>query len=627
METRYKILTLLTIILTAPNAQNVAADLPWVRVSNDSKGFVEIESGLPFIPWGFNYDHEGDGRLLEDYWDKDWDTVECAFREMKQLGANVVRIHLQFGKFMNSPTQSRQNSLDQLARLTKLAEQTGLYIDLTGLGCYHKQDVPTWYNKLSESQRWAAQASFWEVVAKTCAESPAIFCYDLMNEPVVPGGDKKRDDWLGPGLGDKHFVQFIALKRNGRNRSEVARKWIRTMTTAIRKHDKRHLITVGLVNWSLDRPGITSGFAPEKIADQLDFIAMHIYPEKGKIDEAIETVKGFAAAGLPVIIEETFVLKCGADELGKFIERSREHATGWIGFYWGSMPEEIRPAKTLPEAFTLQWLELFEKKRDQILGPVASFLLNGVTAHRGNSAEYPENTLPAFQSGIDVGADWIELDVLRTADGKLVVIHDKTTTRVGDKHLSVANSTYAELATVDVAIDFRMRTGKTLEECPPQRIPLLKDVLLLVMNQKRTRVSIQPKMDCVTEAVALIKSIKAERWVGFNDGNLKYMAEVKHLAPNIHVFWDRGNDTNINEDIRIAQEHGFESLVLNHEGVTPEKIAKIKAAGIEVGAWTVNDTTMMKHMLVAGVERLYTDHPRSLLSLKSEEVKAKQDID
>ncbi len=147
------------------------------------------------------------------------------------------------------------------------------------------------------------------------------------------------------------------------------------------------------------------------------------------------------------------------------------------------------------------------------------------------------------------------------------------------------------------------------------------------MNQKRTRVSIQPKMDCVTEAVALIKSIKAERWVGFNDGNLKYMAEVKHLAPNIHVFWDRGNDTNINEDIRIAQEHGFESLVLNHEGVTPEKIAKIKAAGIEVGAWTVNDTTMMKHMLVAGVERLYTDHPRSLLSLKSEEVKAKQDID
>ena len=200
-----------------------------MRVSEDAKGFVLAESRRPFIPWGFNYDHEGDGELLEDYWDDKWPTVESAFREMKELGANVVRIHLQFGKFMESPTKPRQHSLDQLARLVRLAEQTELYIDLTGLGCYHKQDVPEWYDKLPEQDRWAAQAVFWEAVAKTCADSPAIFCYDLMNEPVVPGGDKKRDDWLGPGFGDKHFVQFIALDRKDRNRPDVARKWIRTL--------------------------------------------------------------------------------------------------------------------------------------------------------------------------------------------------------------------------------------------------------------------------------------------------------------------------------------------------------------------------------------------------------------
>ncbi len=56
---------------------------------------------------------------------------------------------------------------------------------------------------------------------------------------------------------------------------------------------------------------------------------------------------------------------------------------------------------------------------------VTTFLDNGVTAHRGNSAEYPENTLPAFKSGIELGADWIELDVFRTKDGKLGVIHDR----------------------------------------------------------------------------------------------------------------------------------------------------------------------------------------------------------
>ena len=181
----------------------------------------------------------------------------------------------------------------------------------------------------------------------------------------------------------------------------------------------------------------------------------------------------------------------------------------------------------------------------------------------------------------------------------------------------MAGSTFEELAKVDVATDFRRRTGKSVEDCSPQRIPLLRDVLLLVMKQDRTRVSIQPKMDCVAEAVALVKSMKAERWVGFNDGNLEYMAEVKRLAPAIPVFWDRGKDTNIDDDIDIAKKHGFEALVVHHEGVTLEKVQKIKAAGIEVGAWTVNDRASMKRLLDIGVERIYTDHPRLLLSFRS----------
>lgn len=349
------------------SAVSAAAELERVRVSDDGKGFVLAESGEQFVPWGFNYDHEGDGQLLEDYWDEQWPTVESAFREMKELGANVVRIHIQFGKFMEGPAKPRQHSLDQLARLVKLAESTGLYLDLTGLGCYHKADVPPWYDALSEADRWAAQAIFWEAVARTCSGSPAIFCYDLMNEPVVPGGDKKRDDWLGGAFAGKHFVQFIALETKERLRHEIAQQWIRTLVSAIRKHDERHLITVGLVPWSLDRPGLTSGFIPEKIAGDLDFIALHLYPEAGKVDEAIETLKGFAAVGKPVIVEEMFTLKCGAEELGQFIDASRPHAIGWIGFYWGKTPDEYRPPETFAEAITLSWLELFQEKRDAIV--------------------------------------------------------------------------------------------------------------------------------------------------------------------------------------------------------------------------------------------------------------------
>ncbi len=260
-------------------------------------------------------------------------------------------------------------------------------------------------------------------------------------------------------------------------------------------------------------------------------------------------------------------------------------------------------------------LKSVPKKHTKVAG--RSFPSNGVTAHRGNSGEFPENTVPAFQSGIDVGADWIELDIFRTKDGRLVVTHDRTTKRVGDRDVLIADSTYEELLEVDVAADFRRRMKKTVEECPPARIPLLKDILLLVKRQNKTRVSIQPKMDCVAEAVALVKELKAERSVGFNDGNLSYMSEVKRLALNIPVFWDRGADTDIDEDIRIAKQRGFEALVLHHSGVTPEKVQKIKAAGIEAGAWTVNDAATMTRLLDVGVERLYTDFPRVLLALKS----------
>jgi hypothetical protein len=355
------------IVLWYGFATAIANDLQTVAVSEDGRGFVFVESGKPFIPWGFNYDHDSDGRLLEDYWKDEWPAIESDFAEMKKLGANVVRIHLQFGAFMESPTEPRKTSLDMLQRLTKIAEQNELYLDLTGLGCYHKQDVPGWYDKLTEQERWQAQCEFWSAIAKTCAASPAIFCYDLMNEPVVPGGDKKREDWLGPGFGDKYFVQFISLDRAGRERTEIAKRWIKALVAAIKKHDKRHLITVGLVPWSLDRPGLTSGFVPQKIAGDLDFISVHIYPEQGKVDDAIETLKGFAVDGKPVVVEEMFPLKCNADELKSFIEQSDGIANGWMGFYWGTTPDELRPPKTIANGLTLSWLELFQQMTPQVL--------------------------------------------------------------------------------------------------------------------------------------------------------------------------------------------------------------------------------------------------------------------
>lgn len=345
--------------LWASSSSQLSAQPPaWIAVSEDRRGFASDPAKQPFRPWGFNYDHDDQGRLIEDYWLTEWPRIEGDFAEMKQLRANVVRIHLQFGKFMDGPTQPNRRSLEQLARLIRLAEELGLYLDLTGLGCYHKRDIPAWYDELDEAARWDAQARFWEAVADTAAASPAIFCFDLMNEPVVPGGKRDDRDWLGPPFAGKHFVQFITLDARQRSRPAIARQWIEHLVAAIRKVDQRHLITVGLVDWSLDRPGLTSGFVPAQVAGRLDFIAVHVYPDGKKVDEATNTLEGFKI-GKPLVVEETFPLKCSPRELSEFITRTK-FVAGWISFYWGEPPVKLRESPEIARRITAEWLDLFQ---------------------------------------------------------------------------------------------------------------------------------------------------------------------------------------------------------------------------------------------------------------------------
>jgi len=66
-----------------------------IAIAPEKRGFVFVPSGRPFHPWSNNYGNKG--RLLEDFWATEWPTVEQDFQQMKRMGANVVRVHLQFG--------------------------------------------------------------------------------------------------------------------------------------------------------------------------------------------------------------------------------------------------------------------------------------------------------------------------------------------------------------------------------------------------------------------------------------------------------------------------------------------------------------------------------------------------
>jgi hypothetical protein len=153
----------------------------------------------------------------------------------------------------------------------------------------------------------------------------------------------------------------ISLDQKGRPRPDIARAWTKQLAAAVRASDPAGLVTVGLVDWSLDRPGLTSGFVPAQVAPELDFVSVHLYPEAGKLDEAHKTLEGFGV-GKPVVVEETFPLRCSPAELGRFIDRAGPRAAGWVGFYWGQPPEELRRSREIKDALTLGWLEMFERE-------------------------------------------------------------------------------------------------------------------------------------------------------------------------------------------------------------------------------------------------------------------------
>lgn len=346
-----------------------AAEMERIVVEGDK--FQLQSSGALFTPWGFNYDHDtkDNGRLIEDYWHEEWATVEKDFAEMKDLGGNVVRVHLQFGKFMTAPDRPNQRELDRLRDLLKLAERTGLYLDLTGLACYHKADIPPWYDTMDEKERWAAQARFWEAIAATCKDSRAVFCYDLMNEPILPG-KKVEAEWLAGELGGKFFVQRITLDLAGRTREQVAEAWVDQMVKAIRKHDDRTLITVGVIPWAMVWPNAKPLFYAPGVGNHLDFVSAHFYPDKDKVDEAIKALAVYDL-GKPLVIEETFALKCPPEQFVEFLKRSRAHADGWISFYWGMSPEEYRQRKSLHDALAAHAIETFVNAKPQVVSESA----------------------------------------------------------------------------------------------------------------------------------------------------------------------------------------------------------------------------------------------------------------
>jgi hypothetical protein len=338
-----------------------------LRIAPGGKGFQLAESGRPFTPWGFNYDHDESMRLLEDYWDAEWAKVEEDFREMQEMGATAVRIHLQVNRTMTSPEQPNEATLARLAKLLALAERCGIYLDLTGSCCYRKSDTPAWYENAQEKERWAVQARFWDAVSAVAAKSPAVLCYNLMNEPLSPNGPGKV--WHGgTPLGGYYYVESLTLDPGKRSREQVTKEWIATVSAGIRKNDPGRCVTAGMFFLFEVPHGLTLGPDLKAYADGLDYLSVHMYPKDATVDSNLKLLETIQI-GKPVIIEETFPLSCTVESHRRFLEGSRATVSGWIGFYWGRSLADCRGSKEMKDAFMLRWLEYFMAEGPKFKSP------------------------------------------------------------------------------------------------------------------------------------------------------------------------------------------------------------------------------------------------------------------
>ncbi|MBL0049510.1 MAG: hypothetical protein IPP32_15595 [Bacteroidetes bacterium] len=242
-------------------------------------------------------------------------------------------------------------------------------------------------------------------------------------------------------------------------------------------------------------------------------------------------------------------------------------------------------------------------------------MFKGVAAHRGNMSIFPENTMPAFASAVDLKCEYIELDIQFTKDAQIVVTHDASAKRVAGLDVVIANSTYKELCELDFGKVFRETQNKTIQEIPYQKLPLLSDVFELIKNTE-TSVSIQPKCDGIIKSVfKLAQQHAVVNQIAFNELNCEYLIEARRISNTVSLFWDRLPNTDFENDVYIGKEFNFTALMFVWQALNPEKIKKLQAHGIDVGAIVINDAAAMHEYLNLNIKRFYTDYPELLISI------------
>ncbi|MCX7968090.1 MAG: glycerophosphodiester phosphodiesterase family protein [Armatimonadetes bacterium] len=233
-------------------------------------------------------------------------------------------------------------------------------------------------------------------------------------------------------------------------------------------------------------------------------------------------------------------------------------------------------------------------------------------AHRGFSGRYPENTLRSFSEALKLPVDAIELDVRRTKDGVLVVIHDETVDRTTNGKGKVRDLTWSEIQKLDAG-------SWKGSEFAGERIPKLEEALELVGGQKVVFLEIK-ETDTTEQVVETLRRLNAFSWVKIGSFQPQAIAMAKKLAPEISSSLIGSarvgaNDETFTAFVEEALRSGANSITVNYAGLTSERIRYCHQRCIFVGTWTVNDAEIAKRMIEMGVDAIASDFPDIVLTI------------
>jgi len=218
-----------------------------------------------------------------------------------------------------------------------------------------------------------------------------------------------------------------------------------------------------------------------------------------------------------------------------------------------------------------------------------------VIAHRGEHLSHTENTLPAFQAAIEAGADYFELDVRTTSDGKLVLMHDATVDRTTNGKGRVSELTFDDIRA--------LRAGSEV-------IPTFEEALALARG--RIQVYVDCKQISVADLIATLeKSRMLERVVVY--GGLDFLKQVQALRPQVRVMPEAVSLAVVR---RIVEELKPRVIAFDARDWQDEVIAVARQAGADrfvdrLGP--ADQPAAWQDAIDRGATGIQTDHPARLV--------------